>query len=117
LREDRLNDEMVLNKLPAPRKRPADSEGWGDETDRIAAMSVVLKYEKHLEELRKNEKFKNLRGPHLTEDDKYFLSTLDVAKYMKDHNGERPPAKIVVLSNDMPEADLADPRFFKEFEC
>ena len=115
LKEDRLNDEMVLNKLPAPRKRPADFEDWGDETDRVAAMSVILKYEKYYEELKKQEKYKNLGGPHLTKDEKYFMNTLGVARYMNEHNGERPPAKIFVMHDRSPEADLADPKFFKEF--
>ena len=117
LKEDRLNDEMVLNKLPAPRKAPADSEGWGDETDRVKAMAVVFKYERRFKELKKDERYKDIEGPYFTPEDKFFLSTLGVEKYMRENNGMRPPAKIIFVSDAIPEADLADPDFYEEFEC
>jgi hypothetical protein len=118
LREDRLNDEMILNKLPAPRKAPADSEGWGDETDRVKAMSVVFKYEQYYKELKKNEKYKNLAPPRFDEDEKEFLATLGVEKYKRENEGRQPPAVFIKANGALEEmAAQADRRFFEEFDC
>ena len=120
LREDRRNDEMVLNKLPAPRKRPADHESWGDETDRVNALAVVLKYEEHFKNVKKREQYKNLAGPYLTSEDKQFLAELGVEKYRQDNNGQYPPKKPAPYVPD-PSAphpkDLIDPRFEKTYGC
>ena len=120
LREDRRNDQMVLNRLPAPRKKPADSESWGDETDRVNALAVVLKYEEHFKNIKKREKYSNLAYPRFSEEDKEFLADLGVEKYRHDNNGRYPPRKPPPYVRD-PSAphpkDLIDPRFEKRYGC
>ena len=118
VREDRLNDQFIMNRLPAPRSAPADTEEWGDETDRITAMSVVLKYERHLENLKKQDEYKDLTLPFLTKEEKHFMECLGVQKYRKDNKGADPPPKVNLSMGNLAEyAAGADERFFEEFEC
>jgi hypothetical protein len=118
VREDRLNDQFIMNKLPPPRSAPADTEDWGDETDRVTALSVILKYEKHLNDLRKRDEYKNVDNPILTKEEKGFMESLRVAKYRKDNKGANPPPKVELSMGDLAEyAAGADRRFFDEFEC
>ena len=120
MREDRRNDEMILNKLPAPRKQPAESESWGDETDRVSALAVVLKYENHFKKVKKLDHYKNLAYPYFTSEEKKYLADLGVEKYRQDHNGRYPPRKPAPYVPD-PSAphpkDLIDPRFEKTYGC
>ena len=120
LREDRRNDELVLNRLPAPRKKPADSEDWGDETDRVNALAVVLRYEEHFKNIKKREQYRNLAYPYFKQEEKQFLADLGVEKYRHDNNGANPPRKPPVYIPD-PSAphpkDLIDPAFEKTYGC
>jgi hypothetical protein len=83
LREDRLNDEHILNRLPSPRKKPSDEEKL-DKTDVAVVRSVISKYEERFKEIRSDENLKYLSGPALTEQDREFMAALGIEK----HNGE-----------------------------
>jgi len=122
-REDRLNDERILNRLPAPRIKPTEDEDWGDETDRLGAVTVIYKLKKEVDELREIRLGKEGAAKR-----KYPLDGKD-HKYMKKVKGELdrreqddpdyepplPPVKFV--RGDLDElADSADPAFYEEFE-
>ena len=85
IREDRLNDEHILNRLPAPKKEPSDEEKL-DKNDVEVARSVLRKYKDRFEEIRKDDESKYIAGPVLTERDKAFMTALGFEK--RNGNGE-----------------------------
>ncbi len=87
MREDRLNDEHILNRLPSPKEKPSDEEKL-DKTDVAVVRSVLRKYEERFAEIRKDDNLKYLAGPTLTERDRDFMAVLGFEK----RNGTGGPA-------------------------
>jgi hypothetical protein len=123
-REDRLNDQYILNRLPAPRMKPTEDEAWGDETDRLQMAAVIIKLQKEVDELREirlgREAAAKRKYP-LDEKEKAFVKKVDAKLKEEEENkpGYKPPLPPVRFERGTELDRLAanaDPAFFEEFE-
>lgn len=123
-REDRLNDQYILNRLPAPRIKPTDDEDWGDETDRLAIVRMLIKLKKEADELaliKLGPEGAAKRAPVFDEQDNKFMKKAKARldEQEKKKPGYKPPLPPVRFERgtEMDRlADSADPAFFDEFE-